>query len=184
MTTLATPNVQIHVDERGPPPTPQATSGGIKISVGDRVLTRVTDTEQYDSGTPWSPEYVGTHLRMDLTNLARIATAVRRGELNRYKIVEAEIEATLLSVAVEQLSESYLRLAFHTRTHRTSGEPDIPVDAECGYSVVAEEFCTAVRDAIREFVTTLESIGVDTDHHSLNELRGAIETLRTNNNEK
>ena len=171
--------ISLRVDDRGPPPA-QATSGGLRITVGEQVLTRVANEEQFANTAPWSPAYVGTHLRMDLLNLSQVAVAVHDDEIDRYDVAYAEIEATPLSIAVERLSGQHLRLAFHTMAGPDENGPTVPVNAECGYLVTESAFRTAVVDAIREFIRTLASLGVNTDHHSLNGLRKATDTLRSN----
>lgn len=172
------PRIDVCVDRSEPIPNPQLLNGGIKIRLGETVLTRVTHPKKYDGGGEWSPEYIGLHVRSDLINLARIAETIKRSEVSRYNVMKADIESTPLYIVVEPLSDTHLRLAFQVRKTQDTAGSDVPPDAACGYPVETDAFCRAVLDACQTFFETVAELDFSPDHRSLDglhELTNSIE---------
>ena len=135
-------NISVAFDQEPMPGYYSMVMGGIRVEVDETVLTRFINQDDIDWASEWQPDYIGEYIHQTLVDLLTALQELKRGDVELYEQIQAEISPVGAALVFEPLSEREVRLAFQS----TAGpvEPDLghpPSESALGYLVDIDELC-------------------------------------------
>lgn len=159
---------------------PTTISGGIRIEVGKRELTRIKSQDKldnqakcdYPNETWWFDsqgealdagryEFKGDSAVGILSPLLENLIKIQEGEITRFEEIASEIDRGAYVLVFSYIDDTHelVRVAFQNYGERTGDAGDATVSASTGYAVGLDEFCREVARCVREFVEYADRSG-------------------------
>ncbi len=135
--------------------------GAIAISIDGERLNRYQNEGAHPQIFDWYPEYVGEHILVDLRQLADVATALERDELELFDPKRIVLTETSDAIVIERVSVDEVRLAFQKAPGfgRESGLP--LAESALGDLVRIDEFAAELLSCAEEVCSVVERFDLD-----------------------
>jgi len=153
--------------------------GGITVTLNGESIARVVQGDDFKSRYSWKPEYLGQYIQTDFQRLVKTVSTLAEGRVDTYQVKKIPFPPSRAYLVLEPLSAEKLRVAYRIQQPSESSDKTMLAapQSACGYVVNTSDFCRAVSEGARTYITDLRSMPLEWGIDLLEEFETAVNEL-------